>query len=485
MNSHPPPVPLARSPRLALSGTTTAVAVAAALWLAGCAALPSNLGPQRRLLDAHASSVSASAGIDWPDANAWDAWADPVLTGLIGTALARQPSLLQVQARLAQAQTAVLGADAARGPQLNAAVDLSYQRFTENGLVPPTLGGKTLWNNSATLGAGWEWDLFGRQKAAVASAVGQVRAASAEAQAAAVLLSANLAASYVSLARAVDYRDIAQTALGQRRQVLALVRQRIAAGLDTTVELRQAEGVIAQTEVELEATHEQIARGRHALAELSGQRPDALVTLTPRLAPVHERPLPAGLPADLLGRRADLVAQRWRVEAATQDVAVARAQFYPNINLVGFVGLSSLGLDRLLQAGSATYGVGPALRLPVFDGGRLRANLKSKAAEVDHAVEGYNAALLRALREVADEVASLQAIERQQRAQAQALQAAESAFDLAAQRYQAGLGNFLVVLTAEANVLAQRRGVVDLKARHLSAEVALSRALGGGWRDAA
>ena len=419
----------------------------------------------------------------WPARNAWDAWADPALTKLIATALEQQPALRQVRARVAQAQALVDATGAASRPQVNASVDMSDQRFTKNGAVPPPLAGNVFWNNSATLGVNWEWDLFGRQQAALESASGQQRAASAEAQAAAVLLAANVAAGYVTLARAVEAREIALAALEQRRHVQSLVRQRIAAGLDTTVELRQAEGSIAQAQVDRDAADEQIARARHALAELSGQRPDALDSLTPRLAPVRAVPLPSGLPADLLGRRADLVAQRWRVEAAGQDVAVARAQFYPNINLVGFAGLSSLGLDSFLRAGSLTYGIGPALRLPVFDGGRLRANLGGRAAELDAAVEGYNATLLHALREVADEVSSLQAVERQQQSQDAALNAAEAAFDLARQRYQAGLGNYLVVLTAETNVLAQRRASLDLKAHHLGAEVALSRALGGGWRD--
>ena len=176
------------------------------------------------------------------------------------------------------------------------------------------------------------------------------------------------------------------------------------------------------------------------------------------------------------------MAQRWRVEAATKDVAAAKAQFYPDINLVAFVGLSSIGLDNFIKSGSQTYGIGPALRLPIFDGGRLRANLASRNAEVDAAVDGYNGALLRALREVADEVATLQSLERAQRAQDEATKSAESAYDLALQRYRAGLGNFLIVLTAEQNVLTQRRASTDLKARHLTAEATLARALGGGWQ---
>lgn len=450
--------------------------------LAACAS-PPLLPPAHRPIELPASSAG------WPDpvaeGTAWARWQDPALDRLIATALALQPTLKVVQLRVAQAAAQAAAADAARALQLNASVDLSDQRLTKNGMFPPPLGGSTAWNNSAQLGASWEWDLFGRQHAAVESALGQQRAAEAEAQAAGLLLAANVASGWVSLARALEQQAIARAALGEREQVAAIVRQRVASGLDSNVDLRQAEGSVAQTRLELAAADEQIARLRHALAELCGQPPQALDGLAPKLAPLQVRALPAGLPADLLGRRADVVAQRWRVEAAAKDVEVARAQFYPNLNLVAFAGLSSLGLDRFLELGSRTYGVGPALRLPLFDGGRLRANLGAKAAEVDVAVENYNATLLRALREVADEVSDLQAIEAQQREQGDALAAAEAAFDLSTQRYRAGLGNFLVVLTAEGNVLAQRRGAADLKARHLLAEVALSRALGGGVQAAA
>ena len=162
-------------------------------------------------------------------------------------------------------------------------------------------------------------------------------------------------------------------------------------------------------------------------------------------------------------------------------MASARAQFYPNVNLMAFVGLSSLGLDRLVNAGSEQYGVGPALRLPIFDAGRLRANLRGKASEVDAAVESYNAAVLEALREVADQAASLRSLERQQAEQAQSQASAESAYDLARQRYRAGLGGYLTVLNAESAVLAQRRLGTDLQARALDSQTALVRALGGGY----
>jgi NodT family efflux transporter outer membrane factor (OMF) lipoprotein len=184
----------------------------------------------------------------------------------------------------------------------------------------------------------------------------------------------------------------------------------------------------------------------------------------------------------LLGRRADITAARWRVEASLKDLANAKTQFYPNINLVAFAGFSSIGLNRLFNSGSQQWGVGPAIRLPIFDAGRLRANLRGKAAEQDAAVESYNGAVLDAVRDVADQLASGQSIVRQQTEQRSASQAAEGAYNIALQRYKAGLGTYLNVLTAETTVLAQRRTAVDLAARALDTQVGLIRALGGGYQ---
>jgi NodT family efflux transporter outer membrane factor (OMF) lipoprotein len=462
-----------------------ALAVLAAAALSACAGLPGTPASHPALLTTPVSSTVAASPAatpaHWPSTQAWDRWGDAQLRSLIDTALAQQPALQAVQARLGQAAAAVATTRATSGLTVNASVDLTEQRFTENGMVPKPLAGTTAWNNTAQFSGSWEWDLFGRQSAQLASALGQQRAAQAEAQAARNLLAANVASAYVGLARGLALKGLSAESLKQREAVMALVRQRIAAGLDTTVELRQAEALIAQSRTELAAADEQIARSRHALAELTGQAPRALDALSPQLANASAQALPSSLPVDLLGRRADLVAQRWRVEAATQDVAVARAQFYPNINIVGFAGLSSLGLNTLFDSGSLSAGIGPALRLPVFEGGRLRANLGARNAEVDAAIAGYNGTLLRALREVADEVSTLQAIEQQQGHQADALRASEQAFELAVKRYQAGLGNFLIVLNADTQVLAQRRATAELKARHLTAEASLSRALGGGF----
>jgi NodT family efflux transporter outer membrane factor (OMF) lipoprotein len=448
--------------------------------LFGCAAPQAGSAPHA-LQESRELGAASAATTVWPDARWWGRYGDATLARLIDQATAGAPALQTVQARIRVAEANARAARGARLPQAALSADATDQRFSENGLIPPPLGGTTQWTADLQAGASWELDLFGKQRATIDAALGQWRAAQADAQAARVLLAANVANSYFNLARLVEARTVAGDALKQREQIVALVRQRIGAGLDTQVDLRQAEGLVAQSQVEIESLNEAIDRSRHALGELVGTGPNAFDSLTPALAPLAQVALPASLPADLLGRRADLVAQRWRVETALRDTDVARAQFYPNVNLTAFIGLSSIGLDNLLQSGSRTYGAGAALHLPLFEGGRLQANLDARRAEVDAAIDGYNGALQRALREVADEMTGLRSIERQQLSQRDATVAADAAYDLALQRYRAGLGNFLVVLTAQTNVLTQRRADTELKARHLAREVALVRALGGGY----
>jgi NodT family efflux transporter outer membrane factor (OMF) lipoprotein len=454
-------------------------ALAAALLLAGCAST-SGIAPQARLSEASVPGASTEAIAPVP-VHWWREFGDPQLDALVERALRGNPNLAVAQARLRRAQSVGELARAGTQPQVNGSLDITRQRYSENGLYPPPLAGSI--DDSATLRAtaNWEIDFFGKNQAALQAALGGARAAQADVAAARVVLASNVARTYFQLARLQEQLAVARRTLQQREQQLGLVRQRVDAGLDTTLELRQAEGGLPDVRQQVEALNEQAQTTRNALVALvgggdapqAGELPDLARFAVPAQVPA--------LPADLLGRRPDIAAARWRVEAAGQDVKSTKAQFYPSVNLVAFAGLSSIGLDRLLDLGSREWGVGPALRLPIFDAGRLRANLRGKTADLDVAVESYNAAVLEAVRETADAVAALQSLAGQRNEQAQALAAAESAYDIAVQRYRAGLGNYLNVLSAETAVLNQRRLGVDLAARVLDARVALYRALGGGY----
>lgn len=474
------------APRLAsrqgtwLTTLTLLTALAAALVLAGCAST-GNIKPHAATVAPADVGVEAAATTPAVSPAWWRDFGDGTLSQLVERALADNPSLKAAQARIERAQAAAEGADAAGSLQLDGTFDATRQRYTENGLIPAPLAGSMQTTGTLQASASWEIDFFGRNRSALEAALGAQRAAQADAEAARVLLAANVAHNYLQLARLVEQREVAQRSLAQREETLDLIKRRVSAGIDTNVELHQGEGALPETRQQIEALDEQIALARHALAALTVQAPNATAALAPRLQEVQATPLPAAVPADLLGRRADITAARWRVEAATKDVAAARAQFYPNVNLAAFAGFSAIGLDQLLKSGSRQYGVGPAVSLPILDGGRLRANLRGKTADLDAAVESYNASVIDAVRDVVDQIASLQSVVRQQAEQVRAQASAESAYSLALQRYKAGLGTYLTVLSAEGNVLAQRRQATDLKARALDAQVALIRALGGGY----
>ncbi|MES2088826.1 MAG: efflux transporter outer membrane subunit, partial [Pseudomonadota bacterium] len=318
----------------------------------------------------------------------------------------------------------------------------------------------------------WELDLFGRQRALLDAAIGQSRAAQADAQAARLLLSAQVARAYVQLARWLAQKEVVQRTLAQREEVLGLIRQRVQGGLDTTVELRQSEGALPDVRQQIEAVDEQIALARHALAALSGQPPAATLNLSPAIQALKLMDVPKNLPMDLLARRADIMAARWRAGTPNTHIFII-------IDLVAFAGYNAIGLDRLLLAGSRQFGLFPAIHLPLFDGDRRRANLQGSVAEQDAAVATYNQAVVEAVHEVADQLSSVDSLGRQRLEQQAAQTSAESAYDLALQRYRAGLGSYLMVLNAETAVLNQRRLGVDLQARAMEAQVALVRAIGG------
>ena len=433
-------------------------------------------------LAATQSLAAIQSDAAWPAADWWKRFGDPQLDALIDEALAGSPTLRVADARVRKAVAAAGVANAARAPQLSGTADVTRQRFSENGMVPPPFGGT--WQNSADLTANlsFDLDLWGRNRSAFEGALDEARAAEVDRHAARLMLSSSIARAYVQLQRAYEQRDIAEALLRQRESLYKLVDQRKTAGLDSAVELRQAEAALPDARERIAQLDETIALTRNQLAALLGQGPDrGLAIARPGMKLAGGVALPTRVPADLIGRRPEIVAKRWRIEAAAKNVDVARAEFYPDVNLVAFLGLQSIGLPQLLHAGSLATGIGPAVHLPIFEGGKLRANLAGRHADYDMAVEQYNQGLADALRDVADQLSAFRSIDKQ-RAEADAgVRIAQEAYDLALLRYREGLGNYLQVLTAESLVLGQRSLQADLAARELDTSVALTRALGGGY----
>ena len=467
-----------------------ALAAGAAMLLSACADMrgidtqASLRSPQSLGLASLPTAADQAAAVAAVDAQWWKVLGDERLNQLVDTALADSPNLKAAEARIRKAWAVAQMVHAAEQPQVNAEANAQRNHAPANGLIPPPYAGSQYTTANAQLGASWSLDLFGKHRAALDAAVGTARAAQADSDAARVLLASAVVQAYVQLARWQAQEQVAMRAIAQRENTLALVRDRYNAGLDTQLEVRQSESGVPEARVQLAQVLEQKQLSQNALAALLGQPAQAAQLQASPMATLRIPQMPQQLSAHLLGRRADIVAARWRVEAADRSIAEAKAEFYPDINLTAFVGLSSVGLGNFLQGNARQWGVGPALSLPIFDAGRLRGNLAGKSADYDVAVEGYNQAVINAVHDVADQITSVKSAYAQMPEQQKAADAAQSALDIANQRYAAGLGTFLSVLSAETNVLAQRRQTVDIQARILSGNAALAQALGGGYSAA-
>jgi len=456
--------------------------VLGATLLAACASV--NQSPPAVATADPATLGARSVTVDWPKEDWWKRYGDAQLDTLIDEGLSGSPTLAAARARIARADAAAGIARSALFPQVTGTAASTYQRFPENYIWPPPFAGNWQTDNRLELDFSYEIDFWNKNGAALDAALSQVQAAAADAQAARVLLTTSIARAYFNLQRLHAQRDVSRAAIVQRDDVVRLTAQRFAAGLDTRVEVRQAEAALATVRTELAQYDEQVVIARNQLAALIGAGPDrgaAIVAVQPTTGPSSAPP--AAVPLDLLGRRPDIVASRWRVEAARHDAEVARALFYPNVNIVAFLGMSSIGLSKLLQTGSTAAGVGPAIHLPIFEGGRLNANLRGRNADIDIAVTGYNEAVIAGVRDVADALASIAGNARVTAEQARAREATTDAYNIAVIRYKAGLGNYLSVLTAQTQQLVQDRLDADLKARAFELDVNLARALGGGFVD--
>jgi len=460
------------------------------LALAACAS-SGGLQPQGRLLEAdslHSERTLATSDLSvagFPASDWWRAFGDPQLDALVAEGLAGHPSLDAADARLRQAQAQAGVARAERLPSLSVSGGYTGVRLPES-MVGEDMGGHYMGSGQVAFDFSYGFDLWGGKRASWEAAVDAVHAATVDAQAARLKLSAGIVQAYVELDRAWRANDIAEQELERAQKTLQLVRQRRTAGIDSDLQVRQAEARIPAAQQQLQAAQQQIDAARTALAALVGQGPDrGLGIERPQALNATALQLPGVLPSELLGRRPDIVAARWRVEAAGKQIKVAKASFYPSFNLTALAGVVAPNVGDLLRSSSTFAYLGPALSLPIFDGGRLRANLANADAQYDLAVAGYNQTVVDALREVADQVNAVRSLEQQAQSQQQAVATASSAFDLAGQRYRAGVGNYLDVLSAQSQLLSAQQALTALHAQRLLASARLAQALGGGYAPSA
>jgi NodT family efflux transporter outer membrane factor (OMF) lipoprotein len=455
--------------------------------LSACATVP-DLGrapamasPQALAAD-RSIAGSVSTAEQWPAAEWWRGYGDPQLDLIMAEALAGSPDLMVATARVRQADAFAQQAGASRLPTLDVAGNVAATKQSYNNGIPAAFVPKG-WNDTGRLEAdfGFDLDLWGRNKASYAAARSDAEAARLDFAQSALTLSTNIADAYADLARLFAIRGVQVTALHIRQQTQTLTGDRVAAGLDTQAELKQAQAAVPAARADLVATDEQIALTRNRLAALMGKGPDrGLDIVAPKVA-IASRGMPSDATTALIGRRPDIVAARTRVEAEASRIKVARADFYPAVNISAVLGFQSFGLGNLLKGGSTFGSAGPAVSLPIFRGGELQGRYRGARANYDEAVSSYDRTVTDAYRAVADAVVSQRALAVQLTEQRQSLVDAQAAYGIARQRYEGGLSRFLDVLIAQDRALQTQRIVAELQARAFTLDVSLVRALGGGF----
>jgi NodT family efflux transporter outer membrane factor (OMF) lipoprotein len=452
--------------------------------LAGCVLPPKEAPPAVALggdqLGLAGPAVSAAAA-GW-----WQGFADPQLNRLVDQAFADNPTMAQARGRL---RAAVAQTDVARSallPKASLSGNLAREHAPENYFIPPPLNGTSSWLGQAGVSLSWDLDFWGRQADAVASARDLAEAANLSIDDTRLMLAGAIAQAYVELYRSHALVDIARRAEAQRENIIVITRRRVAAGIDTRLELREAEGQLPQARVDRVQAEAAADLAVHQLATLCGQGADAYASIKrPELNPDAALQLPTELPLNLLARRPDVLAARLQIQAADARRLAARAAFYPDVSLRAVAGFGAFGLGDLFSWSARGYGGGPLLSLPLFDAGRLRAEYRGSEAQLDVAVANYNTTVLQAVQQAADQLTRIDALARERVEQQQTLDATEDAYRIGEERYRAGLASYLTVLNAETQVLAARRNQLDIIANQVVARVTLLLALGGSFEPSA
>jgi NodT family efflux transporter outer membrane factor (OMF) lipoprotein len=430
-----------------------------------------------------ASGATASA--EWPKRDWWADFHNPNLDRLITAALRDNPNLKLTATRVREAQALADFRKGAQLPSVDAEMNLMGRRFSANSVQNKLAGEEFVQAIVNPLSLRYHLDFWGRDKASLEAAMGAARAREAKLAEARVLLSTAVARTYFRLAAATERLALARAMTATLRENLHIAEVRLRTGLDPQFPVTQAK-LKLQTALQREAaTRAEVELLRNQLATLAGQGPDWGRDIEVAAGDLPETAhIPENLPLRLLARRPDLVAARERAEAVAHEIKVAKTAFYPDINLVGFAGLDSVALPELFfNATSAAFAFGPVLQLPIFQGGRLEANLKAGEAAYDAAVESYNATLLRAVQEVAGALARWREINARLDAQMAATASALENQRLVKSNHALGLNPRGPVLEADLAVAEQRFPQKGLEADQFQAVIQLIEALGGGYED--
>jgi multidrug efflux system outer membrane protein len=481
-----------------LQASAILLIAAGALLLAGCAVGPKYERPAAlgtNAMPASFAGATVTNAAEWKPAQPsahlprgawWDIFGDPELDRLEGLATTNNQQLAAAFANLQQARALVSVARADFFPQVSAVPSATRQRTSANQFQS---GGSSTYNTfSVPLDASWELDLWGRVRREVEGARARLTASADDLESSKLAIQAEVAIDYFSL-RSLDAQDqlLEETAVAYRRS-LELTQNRRKGGIATDLDVSQAETQLASTEAQIPAVQLQRANFLHALAALCGQpAPTFEVSLIKDALAAAKGVFDAGpgipvaVPSELLERRPDIAAAERHMAAANADVGLACAAFFPRVMLNGLAGFQSIDANTLFNWESRVWSVGPSLSLPIFTGGRNRAQLAAARAAYDAALANYRQTVLSAFQDVEDQLAAQRLLALQAEKESAALKSAHRTLDISMTKYKGGVITYLEVAIAQSAALAHEETVVQLSAQRLAASVSLIKALGAGW----
>jgi multidrug efflux system outer membrane protein len=468
------------------------LATAVALAVTGCATVGSDFSAPKNVADASFRHLpqGATAGAEAAHLPAqwWTVFNDETLNRLEQTALRDNPSVKAAGQRLVQALEQAGVTRSNQQPSLTVSTSVSNSRTSAETSQGLALGRRSIEGNNYAVGASlaYEVDLMGRVRRMVEASDAQALVAEADRDGVLLLLSSQLATTYWQLRGLDAEMAILKNALDTRKETEELVTSRFDAGLSNELDVSRARIERANAQADLHEVQRQRNQLEHSLATLVGASPSSmqLVTVSADAVKMPLPPaIPVGLPASLLSQRPDLAGSVASLRSANAQIGVAEGAFYPSLTLTGNFGYASESLRELGKGGSRQFSVGPlALSLPIFDGGRNKANLAIAKARYEEALANHQTKLLTALREVEDALSDVEQRQLQGEAQSTSQVAAARAYLVARARYERGVSTYLDVTDAQRSALAADRAAVQINTQRLLAAVSVARALGAGWQ---
>jgi NodT family efflux transporter outer membrane factor (OMF) lipoprotein len=423
---------------------------------------------------------------DWPKNEWWKAYNDPQLNGLIAKALSDAPDMQIARQRITLAEAQAKAVMAADGPQIDFSADAERQKMSAEGLMgpfaftDPAAGTTGPWYTNGTFGltAGWDLDLWGKNRARVESRIGKVNAQKAELEQTRQLLASSVARLYWEWQTQAAAGEVLAQIKHEQDNIIGADHELYQHGITSSVE-----GV--ETDINASKTEEQLAgvngKMKAVEARLVALTNSSSVTLTRHALPTVDASLPSTLGYELLARRPDLQEAHWYIEASMSEVEAARAAFYPDVNLMAFLQQDALHLSDLFRSSAQQMGVTAGLTLPIFDSGRLNASLDIAQAQNNLSVANYNKAVVEAVNQVACTASEVETLTAKNRHQQQVEKDAARVVALAQARFSAGIVAGSRVSEARIPALKEHLEGVLLKGQYVDATLQLTSALGGGY----